>query len=124
MWWGGTLVIIITMLLPLGTIFGQPVKMEFPDGMSREKREIIITKLAAPLALIFLSLGFIVLWLIKSPVSSLAMSGIQMGLLSSVVLLLPIAPMEGEYVWYWNKGIWAVLFFPVLIGYMYLIIMV
>ena len=98
--------------------------MEFPDGMSREKREIIITKLAAPLALIFLSLGFIVLWLIKSPVSSLAMSGIQMGLLSSVVLLLPIAPMEGEYVWYWNKGLWAVLFFPVLIGYMYLIIMV
>jgi len=124
MWWGGTLVIIITMILPLGTIFGQPVKMEFPVGVSREKREVIIPRLAAPLSLIFLSLGFIILWLVRSPVTSLALSGIQMGLLSSVVLLLPMAPMDGEYIWRWNKGIRALFFFPVLIGYMYLIVMI
>jgi hypothetical protein len=46
-----------------------------------------------------------------------AMNGFQMSLLTSVVILLPVSPVEGEHIWKWNKIAWGMLFFPVLIAY-------
>jgi parallel beta-helix repeat protein len=123
LWWGGILIILVTMLLPVGEIFGQPVKMQILTEASRVEREILIAKLAAPFTTIFLSVGFLLLYLLKGTVAPFAMIGLNMSLLSSVVLLLPISPMDGEYICKYDRLKWGLLFFPVLIGYMYLLTM-
>ena len=115
MWWGGIFVILFTMVLPLGSIFGQPVKMEILNQELREKRKILLTKLSGPITTILLSCGFYLLYLGKT--TPFAKIGLQMCLLSSVVMLLPETPLEGECIWKWNKIIWGILFLPILIAY-------
>lgn len=115
MWWGGIFVILITMVLPLNSIFGQPVKMDISNQELKEKRKILLTKLSGPITTILLSCGFYILYLGK--ITPFAMIGLQMCLLSSVVMLLPETPLEGECIWKWNKIIWGILFLPILIAY-------
>lgn len=124
LWWEGIIVIIITMLLPLGAIFGQPVRMEIRKETFEERGKILLTKFTGPLTLIALSLIFFLLYLLKGPVASFAISGLKMSLLSAVVLLLPVSPMEGKYILNWNKKVWAIVFIPVLIAYFYVLLIV
>ena len=119
-WWGGIFVILLTMFLPFGSIFGQPIKMEISDKELMEQKKILLSKISGPLTTILLSVGFFALDLLK--VTPYAMTGLQMSLLASVVMLLPTPPVEGEHIWKWNKITWGVLFFPVLIVYFYFII--
>jgi parallel beta-helix repeat protein len=116
LWWGGIFIIIITLLPPFASIFGQPVKIEMQDEAKYVKREIFITKITGPLTTILLSIGFFILYL-NGAFSPYSVIGLQMSLLTSVVMLLPLSPMEGVTLWNWNKIEWAILFFPVLIAY-------
>lgn len=120
MWLGGIIIILITMIIP-GSIFGQSVRTDL-DGEERyDKNHIGLTKLAGSLICILLSVGFFLLFFMKGPYAIIGMQGLTMSLLSAVVLLLPVSPMDGEQVFKWNKYIWAVFFFPVFICYGYLL---
>jgi hypothetical protein len=47
-------------------------------------------------------------------------AGFSLNLLSYVYGMLPIMPMEGKTVYDWNRGIWAGIFFPLLLVYLWL----
>jgi parallel beta-helix repeat protein len=113
LWWGGIIVIMITSLLPL-EFFGQPVKMVIRNEASSDNRHIFLTKIVAPLTTILLSIVFYILYVNEIP---FALNGMQMSALTSVVMLLPISPMEGVTIWK-KKILWIVLFFPALAFYL------
>jgi parallel beta-helix repeat protein len=121
MWWSGILVMLATTLL-FRNVFGQPVRTEVVQGQTADTRKMAFAMLAGPVVSILLSSVFLLLYLMKGTFASLALLGMQMSLLSSLVLLLPVAPMDGKAVFRWNKAIWAVFFFPVLFGYGFLLL--
>ena len=45
------------------------------------------------------------------------MLGFSINLLAAVFELLPITPCDGKYVFPWNKFVWVLLFFPLLLVY-------
>ena len=117
LWGAGISVILITYLLPFPGIFGTPVKMTIPDEEKQNKREVFIIKIAAPLTTILLGIAFaIVYWYDFFPQYSL--NGLQLCFLASVVMLLPVSPMEGQVIWRERRIVWIVLFFPVLATYL------
>jgi len=120
MWWGGILIMILTTIL-LRTVFGQPIRTEVVHEESTDKKKLAFARLAGPLVSILLSSVFLLLYMMKGIFASLALYGLEMSLLSALVLFLPISPMDGEQVYKWNKIVWALLFLPVFIGYGYLL---
>ncbi|MDD1689044.1 MAG: right-handed parallel beta-helix repeat-containing protein [Methanoregula sp.] len=127
MWWGGIVVILITLAaaiwLPFHSIFGQPVRMEIQKEADSMKRGVMLTKIAGPLILVVLSVIFFALISVQGFVGEMAVVGRNMCLLTAVVFLLPVSPMEGEYLWKNNKVAWLLLFIPVILCYLYLITM-
>jgi parallel beta-helix repeat protein len=117
MWWGGILIMCATTLL-FKNVFGQPIRTEVLPGHTADQKKIAVTMLAGPVVSVLLSfVFFLLLFLIKGSFASLALVGVQMGLLSALLQLLPVPPMDGILVFRWNRIIWAALFFPVLLGY-------
>lgn len=122
MWWGGILIMFSTTLL-FRSVFGQPVRTEIVRGQTVSQKQMAVAMLAGPIVCILLAfVFFLLLLLIKGSFVSLLLTGVQMSLLSALVLLLPIAPMDGVHVLRWNKPVWAVFFFPVLLAYGFLLL--
>jgi parallel beta-helix repeat protein len=122
MWWGGLLVIFLTTSL-LNTVFGLPVRTAIEKEDEYEKKNLALTMLAGPLVSLVLSASFLLLFLMKGTYASLALTGLNMSLLSAFVSFLPISPMEGERVFKWNKLVWVVVFAPILLAYGYFLIL-
>jgi parallel beta-helix repeat protein len=121
MWWGGILIMILTTIL-LRNVFGQPIRTEVADEETTDKKILAIAMLTGPVVSILLSSVFLLFYLMKGTFASLALYGLEMSLLSALVLFLPISPMDGERVFKWNKIVWALFFFPVLLGYGYILL--
>ncbi|MDD1677405.1 MAG: right-handed parallel beta-helix repeat-containing protein [Methanomicrobiales archaeon] len=120
MWWGGILVMILTTVL-FRYVFGQPVRADIVHEESVGKQQLAIVRLSGPVVSIVLSSVFFVLYLLKGTFASLAMLGTEMSLLTALVTLLPLYPMDGEQVYTWKKLVWAGVFIPILLGYVYLL---
>jgi hypothetical protein len=122
LWWGGMLVIFLTTSL-LNTVFGLPVRTAIEREDKYEKKNLALTMLAGPLVSLVLSASFLLLFLMKGTYASLALTGLNMSLLSALVSFLPISPMEGERVFKWNKLVWILVFVPILVAYGYFLIL-
>jgi hypothetical protein len=121
MWWGGILVMFATALL-FRNVFGQPIRTEVVQAQTANPKKMAFIMLTGPVISVLISPVFLLLYLMKGTFASLALIGIQMSLLSALVLLLPVAPMEGKQVFRWNKIVWAALFFPILLVYGFLLL--
>jgi parallel beta-helix repeat protein len=122
MWWGGIFILFFTaifsmVVLGLGNVFGQPIRTEIAHEDQFEKKKMALTNLAGPVVCILFSFVFFFLYLSKGTFVALWQTGLQMSLLSALVMLLPLSPVEGEKIFAWNKFVWIVLFVPVLFAY-------
>jgi len=122
LWWGGMLVIFLTTSL-LNTVFGLPVRTAIKREDEYEKKNLALTLLIGPLVSLIFSVSFLLLFLMKGTYASLALTGLNMSLLSALVSFLPISPMEGEQVFKWNKLVWVVVFVPIVLAYGYFLIL-
>jgi hypothetical protein len=126
LWWGGMLIIFLTTWATSvlgGNIFGQPVRTAIEREDDYEKKKLALIMLAGPLVSLILSASFFLLYLMKGTYASLALTGLTMSLLTSLVSFMPISPMEGERVFKWNKLVWLVIFIPIVLAYVYFVIL-
>jgi len=124
MWWGGIFVIMVTLLLPLGQVFGQPVRTAVEHERAYAKKDIALFMVIGPLMNLILSAGFLTMYFVmQGTYASLAWTGLTMSLLAAVVSIIPICPMEGVRIFTWNKLAWLGLFIPILLGYSYFVIL-
>jgi parallel beta-helix repeat protein len=121
LWWGGIFIMILTTIL-FRYVFGSPIHSEITNEELLNKKKIIVIKLIGPIVSVILGSIFFLFYLMKITYAPFAVLGLEMSLLFALVWLLPFSPMEGEEIYTWNKFVWAVFFFPVLIGYGYLLI--
>jgi parallel beta-helix repeat protein len=122
LWWGGLLVIALSTLLLGGKIFGQPVRTAIERENEYERKKLALVKIIGPFVSIILSVSFFLLYVKGGIYASLAWTGLNMSLLTAVVSFLPIAPMEGEYLYKWNKLVWGIFFILLVIAYGYIVI--
>jgi parallel beta-helix repeat protein len=123
-WWGGIFVMIVTLLLSLGQVFGQPVQTGIEHERVYEKKYIALFMVIGPLMNLILSAAFLTMYFVmQGTYASLAWTGLTMSLLTAFVSIIPICPMEGVRIFKWNKLAWLALFVPILLAYSYFMIL-
>jgi parallel beta-helix repeat protein len=120
--WGVGVIITLLSAGIFRDVFGQTVLTTIKDEKNTDPKKIAIVMLAGPVASLFLSSGFYVLYFMQGRYASFAMFGFQMCLMTAFVSFLPIATLEGGRVYKWNKLAWAAAFVPVYLIYGYFFI--
>jgi Zn-dependent protease len=109
-----------TMLLTawiFGTAFAQPSRTVMKGAATASDVHDVIVRVAGPLVnLLFAALSFLLLPL-GGYFTVMGTAGFSMNLLTCVVALMPVKPMDGERVFLWNKLAWAVIWVPIFLVY-------
>lgn len=115
--WTMGLVIAILLSITVGFVFAAPGAVYiFGKELSRKKNGII--SIAGPVVNILLAIGFFSLAFIaasKGFLHDLGMMGFRINLFLAAFNMLPIPPLDGSKVFFWSKGIWAIIFIPLAI---------
>ncbi len=121
-WDVGTLTLIITSLI--GQPFASPARtiIDNPGSLNKNVRGFIF--LSGPIVSILLSIAFLLLITLNGVFDSIGITGFKLCIMTCVFQMIPIRPLEGRTIFEWNKLVWAVVFFPALIFYLYMIICV
>lgn len=115
--WGfGTIIMFLTAWL-FGDVFAQPTLTVTQSETPLERRETGLVMIAGPLISLIFALVSLTLIPGGGVLATAGTIGFSMNLLLCVYSLLPIKPLDGEGVYQWNKGIWALFFIPVLVTY-------
>jgi Zn-dependent protease len=116
--WGfGTIIMFLTAWL-FGDVFAQPTLTVTQSETPLERRESGLVMIAGPLISLIFALVCLSLIPLGGVLATAGAIGFSMNLLLCVYSLLPIKPLDGEGVYKWNKGIWALFFIPVLVTYL------
>jgi Zn-dependent protease len=103
-----------------GNAFAKPSRNLIRSGKELTPEEAATIRLAGPL----MSIGLAVLSLFLIPLGGLFViagsAGFTMNLLNGVFSLVPVAPNDGVEIYAWNKVIWACVFIPLIIFYLYI----
>ena len=115
--WGlGAIIMALTAWL-FGSVFSQPTLTTVESREPIPKKVLAYINLAGPA----LSLLIAILCLLIIPLGGLFRTagtiGLSVNMLTAVFSLLPVKPCEGHGVYLWNKAVWAVAFFPLLVLY-------
>jgi Zn-dependent protease len=113
MWLMGIVLALITSTL--GFIFAAP-GATYIQATNISDRQNGIISLAGPLtnvviAFVFLLVGFVGTGI----VGEIGAVGLSVNLFLALFNMLPVMPLDGAKVFHWNKLIWAVVFFPLLL---------
>lgn len=120
--WGAGVIITLLSSVIFREVFGQTVLTTIRDEESSDRRKIALVMLSGPLVSLVLSSAFYIVSLTQGSVASFAMFGFEMSLMTAFVSFLPIASLDGERVYKWNRLIWAAVFIPLYLVYGYFFI--
>jgi len=118
--WGIIWMIITTLMFPV--VFGKPIRTEIEDKKP-DKKALAFAMMSAPLAVLILSIGFLLLWSLGGWYYYIGYIGIEMSIMTAFISFFPFSPMDGEKVLNWNKTVWALIFFPLVFVYSILFIL-
>jgi len=115
--WGlGAITMLITSWI-FGTVFAQPSRTLMKGKADASDLQEVIVRVAGPLVnLLFAGISFLLLPL-GGYLTVMGTAGFSMNLLTSVVALMPVKPMDGERIFRWNRLIWAVIWIPIFVIY-------
>jgi Zn-dependent protease len=103
-----------------GNAFAKPSRNLIRSGKALTPEEAAVIRLAGPL----MSIGLAVLSLFLIPLGGLFViagsAGFTMNLLNGVFSLVPVAPNDGVEIYAWNRVIWALVFIPLIVFYLYI----
>jgi Zn-dependent protease len=118
--WGlGTVTMLSTAWL-FGNAFAKPSRTLIRSEKKPSLEEAAIIKLAGPL----MSMGVAIVSLFLIPLGGLFViagsAGFSMNLLNCVFSLVPVRPNDGVEIYAWNKLVWATVFIPLIVFYLYI----
>ena len=118
-WSIGTGTMLVTAWL-FGNAFAKPSRTLIRSEKALTPEEAAVIRLAGPL----MSIGLAVLSLFLIPLGGLFViagsAGFTMNLLNGVFSLVPVRPNDGVEIYAWNKVIWALVFIPLIVFYLYI----
>jgi Zn-dependent protease len=118
--WGlGTVTMLSTAWL-FGNAFAKPSRTVIRSEENPSSEEAAIIKLAGPL----MSMAVAIVSLFLIPLGGLFViagsAGFSMNLLNCVFSLVPVKPNDGVEIYAWNKLVWATVFIPLIVFYLYI----
>ena len=112
----------VTMLLTaglFGNVFARPARTIIESEKAPTPEENAMIRIAGPLV----SMCVAILSLFLIPLGGIfaiaGSAGFAFNLLDCVYSLLPVTPMDGKDVFTWNRWVWAAVYFPLIIFYLY-----
>jgi Zn-dependent protease len=118
-WTLGTVTMLSTAWL-FGNAFAKPSRTLIRSDKTLLPEEAALIRLAGPLV----STGLAIVSLFLIPLGGLFViagsAGFSMNLLNSVFSLVPVKPNDGVEVYAWNKLVWAGVFIPLIVFYLYI----
>ncbi len=115
--WGlGSIIMFLTAWL-FGNVFAQPTLTVVRSQVPLEKRSLGLIMLSGPVFSILIAIACLFLIPIGGIFRTAGMLGFSINLLAGVFELLPITPCDGKEVWSWNKGVWVLVFIPLVLIY-------
>ncbi len=122
--WGlGAVTMLFTAWL-FGNAFAKPSRTLIRSGKTLAPEEAARIRLAGPLV----SMGMAIVSLFLIPLGGLfivaGFAGFSMNLLNSVFSLVPVKPNDGVEIYAWNKLVWAGVFIPLIVFYLYIYLVI
>ncbi len=115
--WGlGSLIMFLTAWL-FGNVFAQPTLTAVRSRVPLEKRSLGLIMLSGPVFSILIAIACLLLIPLGGIFRTAGMLGFSINLLAAVFELLPITPCDGKDVFSWNKFVWVLVFFPLVLVY-------
>jgi Zn-dependent protease len=115
--WGlGTILMFITAYL-FGNVFGQPCRTMIDDIDTLKISESAEIMLAGPLVSVGIAVVSAPLLFAGGELMQLGRLSILMNLALATYHMMPFNPMDGQIIYKWNKPMWAIVFIPLIIGY-------
>jgi Zn-dependent protease len=115
--WGlGTGIMVVTSWL-FGNVFAQPTLTMASSDTPVSKRDLGLVMLAGPILSIVIAILCLFLIQFGGIFATAGAIGFSINLLAAVFEMLPINPCDGRDVYTWNRGIWALVFLPLIAVY-------
>lgn len=115
--WGlGSIIMFLTVWL-FGNVFAQPTLTVVRSQVPLEKRSLGLIMLSGPVFSILIAIACLFLIPIGGIFRTEGMLGFSINLLAGGFELLPITPCDGKEVFAWNKGVWVLVFVPLVLIY-------
>jgi len=119
LFWGlGTAIMFLTAWL-FGNAFAQSYRSLVNREKEDETREMGIEMIAGPAVSIILTFIFLAMVLFGGLWAVIGGIGFTINLITAVYSLMPIETMDGRAIWNWNRGLYLVMFVPLLLFYFY-----
>ena len=120
--WGlGTIIMFLTAWLA-GSVFGQPCRTIISDVDSMEDRDSGEIMLAGPLVSVGIAALSVPLFFAGGQLAQIGRLAIIMNLVLATYHMMPFPPMDGKFIYKWNKLIWVGVFIPIAIMYIFLLL--
>jgi Zn-dependent protease len=117
--WGlGTVIMFLTGWLS-GNVFGQPCRTMIEGVHEMEGPESGKIMLAGPLVSVGVAAASIPLIYMGGDLARIGQLSIILNLVLAVYHMMPFKPMDGKVIYKWNRMVWAIVFFPILMAYIY-----
>ena len=115
--WGmGTILMALTSWL-FGSVFAQPTLTVVHEKEPLEKRSLGLVMLSGPVMSVIIAFGCLLLIPLGGLFVTAGTIGFSINLLEAVFEMLPVTSCDGRGIYLWNKGVWAVIFIPLLLVY-------
>lgn len=123
--WGlGTVIMFLTAWL-YGNAFAQSYRnLVERDETNEEIRETGIEMVAGPIVSITLMLIFLFMVSLGGIWTIAGGLGFTINLITAVYSLIPISTMDGSAIWRWNRGLYLLLFIPLIVFYFFTFMLV
>jgi PKD repeat protein len=122
--WGlGTVIMFLTAWL-YGNAFAQSYRNLINRDKEDEPREMGIEMVAGPVVSIILTFVFLAMVMLGGLWAVAGGIGFTINLITAVYSLMPIETMDGGAIWRWNRGLYLVLFVPMIVFYFYTFMLV
>jgi Zn-dependent protease len=118
-WNLGTVTMLSTAWL-FGNAFAKPSRTLIRSGKALTPEESAIIRLAGPLVSIVLAVASLFLIPLGGLFVIAGSAGFSINLLNGLFSLVPVKPNDGVEVYAWNKVIWACMFIPLIVFYLYI----
>lgn len=115
-WFLGTIIMFITAIF-FHVVYSSPSRLAINDPEKLTVKQQAIVYGSGPVVSLIVFVAFLALVPFGGFAATVGLLGATMNLLTAVYALMPLEPMDGRKIYKWNKGIWLVLFVPMLALY-------
>jgi Zn-dependent protease len=115
--WGlGTVIMFLTAWL-VHNVFGQPCRTLISDVESMERRVSGEIMLTGPVVTACIGIATLPLIFAGGDLAQIGRLSFMMNLALALYHMMPFSPMDGEFVYKWNKFVWVGAFIPIVLLY-------